>query len=176
MIGQKAISRALAAGGAALVLTSFASGARAQGAEAASVARAELPPPAARKNVLLAGVGITTFFSGLGLLSSLAFSPSDPGSSELKIPIAGPWLALANTRCPATEPDCGAKPFLLAANRIIVGLGQVGGLAVIGEGVFLRTGAPEASHAKRRRPAKVRAIAVPVMHDRGAGAAVTGIF
>ena len=49
-------------------------------------------------------------------------------------------MALADTGCAETDPDCSVVLLVLrAAFNIIDGVGQAGGLAIVGEGLFLNT-------------------------------------
>src|SRR4051812_34601263 len=64
----------------------------------------EYPPPSARWGVVAAGLGTTAVAYGAALGASYIY-PDVPGTNQLRIPIAGPWLAIAHNGCPADEPD-----------------------------------------------------------------------
>ncbi|HEV8550399.1 MAG TPA: hypothetical protein VGQ57_15250 [Polyangiaceae bacterium] len=56
----------------------------------------------------------------------------------MRIPVAGPWLAMKDLRCGAGEPNCGTA--LEIVRGILAGLdgvGQAGGLLITLEAVFL---------------------------------------
>jgi hypothetical protein len=101
----------------------------------------ELPPPAAKPNTIVAGAVSAAAFYGAGVAASYLF-PDAPGGRDLRIPVAGPWLSLRSTGCAKSDPGCGAGVIAIRALLTILdGVGQLGGLAVIGEGLFLNTSA-----------------------------------
>jgi hypothetical protein len=113
----------------------------------------DLPPPSARWNLALTGLGITAAFYGAALVPSFGWQ-TGPWAPELRIPIVGPWLAMPDFKCGRHHYACGAP--LVAVRGILAGLdgvGQIGGLAVALESVFLpvrrsdRAGRLEAPHA-----------------------------
>jgi len=108
-------------------------------ASAPDVAPPEYPPPSARWGVVAAGLGTTAVAYGAALGASYIY-PDVPGTNDLRIPIAGPWLAIAHNGCPADEPDCSKTIVVL---RSIVsaldGIAQAGGLAIALEGLFMPT-------------------------------------
>jgi hypothetical protein len=139
----------------ALALAFFSSStAWAQNAPAAAPAveyeAPEYPPPSTRWKVVTAGLGTTATFYGAAVAASYIFPESvTPGTSQLRIPVVGPWLAIGKGGC-APGDDCST---VLAVMRIILtsidGAAQAGGLAVAVEGIFMPTqevapGAPRA--------------------------------
>lgn len=97
------------------------------------------PPPSAQPNLILIGAGITVGWYGAAYGLSYLW-PDAPHASDLRIPVAGPYMALANTGCGANESDCGT--FTLVIRTVLTGLtavGQTGGVLAMIEGVFLRT-------------------------------------
>jgi hypothetical protein len=135
----------------------------------------DLPPPGTRTTTIVAGAATTVVSYGLALGASFLIDEQDHrGTKELRIPIAGPWLSLGKTRCPESDPDCNALPLALGALLTIVdGVVQAGGLAVIGEGLFLKTssGRPQ----QKAEGPTVRA--VPFNFERGGvGLGVVGSF
>lgn len=139
----------------------------------------EYPPPSTRWGLLAVGAGSSLAWYGGGLAFSYAW-PDAPGASDLRIPVAGPWMALADTGCADGDPDCST--FMVVARAILTtmnGIGQAGGLAVVGEALFLPTSEP-ASATRRtpaRRAASVRVQALPVMDPQGGvGLGVFGQF
>src|SRR5450432_1855965 len=142
--------RIAVASAAALSLFVLGSAAHAQTPPAAAPGvefeEPEYPPPSTRWKVLGAGLGTTAVFYGAALGSSYLF-PDEPGMDQMKKPIIGPWLALANGGC----PDGGDCSTALAIVRVVFtaldGAAQAGGLAVALEGMFMPTqesGAPRA--------------------------------
>jgi hypothetical protein len=138
------------------------------------------PPPRARLRLALVGIGATAATYGLSVGASYAW-PDAPGADALRIPIAGPWLALADTGCPAEERNCEIVPVVFRAVLTgVAGVIQLGGLAVLGESLFLPTRDPvrdaEASRkgagrVKGRRAATLRSWTLTpiVPADLGAG-------
>lgn len=97
------------------------------------------PPPSTRWKLVLGGVGTTAAFYALAQPFSYAW-PDAPGGRDLRIPVAGPWIAIKNNGCAEDNPDCSrlwvwTRGILTALD----GLGQAGGLLIALEGVFLTT-------------------------------------
>ncbi|HEY6079914.1 MAG TPA: hypothetical protein VIW29_13965 [Polyangiaceae bacterium] len=133
------------------------------------------PPPGARANHILAGIGVTAVGYGLAVAGSYLTSEY-PGEKQLRIPVVGPWMAVARTGCPADEPDC--SPFGLAFGAALVifdGIVQAGGLAIIGEGLFLRTSSRPAPAPKKAAHLSVRAVPLD-FGKRGLGLGFAGTF
>jgi hypothetical protein len=132
------------------------------------------PPPAARWNLVLGGFGATAAWYGAAVGFSYWF-PDAPGAEDLRIPVAGPWMALADTGCADDDPDCSTLIVVLRAILTTVdGVGQAGGLLVMTEGLFLPTRAPA---ARRRRSAALELRPAPLVTGRdGLGLAVNGKF
>lgn len=82
---------------------------------------------------------------------SFAF-PDAPGAKDLRIPIAGPWMAIANNGCPPNEPDC-SKVWVVMRTILtaIDGIGQAAGIGFALEGIFLPTQEPRPK-SERPRP------------------------
>ena len=96
------------------------------------------PPPSARTNLLLAGGVTTAAWYGLALASSFAW-PDTVGAKDLRIPIAGPWMALGDSGC-GNVSDCSKVIVVLRAIATTIdGIGQASGLAIAAEGLFLPT-------------------------------------
>ena len=146
----------------------------------------ELPPPGARTTHIVAGAATTVVSYGLALGASYLFAPEDlNGAKDLRIPSAGPWMALGRTGCPTSEPDCSAATLVVGAILMIFdGVAQAGGLGVIGEGVFLNTSSarPAAQKAQSgqtpgRYAAQATVRAVPFNFGKdGVGLGVIGTF
>jgi hypothetical protein len=134
------------------------------------------PPPSARWGLLAAGAGTTLVWYG-GAVGFSYLWPDAPGANDLRVPIAGPWLALADTGCADDNPDCSTFTVVLRAILTAVdGIGQAGGLAVVGEALFLPTAAAPSSPAPRRQAA-LSVKPVPMLAGGGAvGFGLVGQF
>ncbi len=98
----------------------------------------QYPPPSARTNLLIAGAATTAAWYGLALGSSYIW-PDTVGANELRIPVAGPWIAVGHSGC-GNVADCHKVIVVLRAIATVLdGIGQASGLALIGEGLFLPT-------------------------------------
>lgn len=141
------------------------------------------PPPSARTNLLLAGAASTAAWYGLALASSFAW-PDTVGAKDLRIPIAGPWMALGETGC-GNVSDCSKVLVVLRAIATTIdGIGQAGGLAIAAEGLFL----PTQERRDRKRAAAERRHTIqpsasfswrPTFVDAGknsVGVGVLGVF
>lgn len=97
------------------------------------------PPASAQWKVVVGGLGATAVFYGLAQPFSYVWADS-PGMMELRYPVVGPWMALANNTCPAGNPDCSTV-WLVARGvlEVLDGIAQAGGLGVALEGIFLKT-------------------------------------
>jgi hypothetical protein len=141
----------------------------------------EYPPPSTRWGLLAVGAGTSLVWYGGGLACSYLW-PEAPGARDLRIPVAGPWMALADTGCADGDPDCST--FMVVTRAILTtmnGIGQAGGLAIVGEALFLPTAEAEAQAAARRaaarRTSSLRVRALPVLApDGGVGLGVFGQF
>lgn len=105
------------------------------------------PAPWTRSQVAAIGAATTAGSYGLAVGASYLF-PGARGADQLRIPVAGPWLALGETGCPADDPHCPIVPIVIRA--VLTGLDgvmQAGGLFVMLEGAFMPTRrvAPEPS-------------------------------
>jgi len=146
----------------------------------------DLPPPSARTTHIVAGATTTVLSYGLALGASYLFKPEDlNGSKDLRIPIAGPWMALGKTGCPQTSPDCSTVTLVIGAILTVFdGVAQAGGLGIIGEGLFLKTSngasAPrkaQSGQAPGLFAAETTVRAVPVNFGKdGVGLGVVGTF
>ena len=138
---------------------------------------ADLPPPSARTTTIVAGAATTAVSYGLALGASYLWSEDElRGSKDLRIPIAGPWMALGKTGCPTASPGCSTVTLVIGAVlEIFDGVAQAGGLGVIGEGLFLNTSSGKAAPKKAASGPTVRA--VPFNFERGGvGLGLVGSF
>ncbi len=132
-----------------------------------------VPPEGTSSRLVWTGVGLAAGWYAVNLGASLLWQDA-PASSDWRIPVAGPWMALGDVRCGEPETSCG--DFLLTARTaitLIASVGQVGGLFAIAEGLFLKTPANGAPAAQAREP---RWMAMPVALPGGAAVHLVGEF
>lgn len=100
------------------------------------------PPPSVRPKLIAAGLGLFALSYGAGLIVA-ELAPTQPGIANFRIPIAGPWMAIPENRCiEFASTDCTPE---LAGRGIIygvVGLAQIGGLALVTEAILMKTQVP----------------------------------
>jgi hypothetical protein len=98
------------------------------------------PPPMARWGVMGIGLATTGFFYGAAVGMSYLY-PDVPGVTDLRKPIIGPWMAIVNNGCAASEgQDCSTVWLVFRAiAEGIDGVAQAGGVLVMLEGVFMPT-------------------------------------
>lgn len=133
------------------------------------------PPPSTRPNLLLVGAGVTVGWYGIAIATSYGWRKADSADS-LRIPVAGPYMALTKTRCGAAETSCNT--FQVVMRTIITSLslvGQTGGVLAMLEGAFVPTSATS-DQARAPRPAKRHVAVVPTPMTSGGGVAVFGEF
>jgi hypothetical protein len=110
----------------------------------------DYPPPAARWGVIGIGLATTAFAYGVATAVSHGF-PDAPGAQDLRTPIIGPWMAIANNGC--APDDSGCSRVWIVMRTIATGIGglaQAGGILVAIEGIFMPT--QYASGAPLRAP------------------------
>jgi hypothetical protein len=134
------------------------------------------PPSSARTGLILGGLATTAVWYGATTGVSYLW-PDAPGAEQLRIPVAGPWLALGETGCPEGEPDCGIGWVVFRATlTTLSGIAQFGGVYVALEGVMLPTAPPKEQNAP---PAKstFRVAPVPIVAGSdGVGLGLVGQF
>jgi hypothetical protein len=136
----------------------------------------DLPPPSTRWNVLFTGLAVTGISYGLALGASYVW-PDGRTSEELRVPIVGPWMAIADTGCPEDQTDCSTV--LLVVGAVFTGIDgvlQAGGLGIALESAFM----PTSSGAKREKRAtsltpSIRPVPYVAGRD-GVGLGVVGTF
>jgi hypothetical protein len=131
------------------------------------------PPSSVRPGLIAGGLVLTAAAYGAGAACAANW-PAIPGSNRLYIPVAGPWIALAEGGCPSDNPDCGASLALRSILLVISGVSQAGGLGVAAEGVFMTTEAD--APAKKEAGAGWRLLPVPIASRGSLGMAVVGRF
>lgn len=129
------------------------------------------PPTSTRWKLILGGAGLTGVAYGATLASSLIWKDV-PGSGAMKIPIAGPWIALGQNKCAPDSPDCGAILYVRGALEILSGIVQVSGLGLVGEGIFMTTEA-DGDKPKAARPMMMP---MPIVTGTTTGLGVVGTF
>jgi hypothetical protein len=130
------------------------------------------PPSLVRPKLIAGGLAITGLAYGAGFLAASSW-PEVPGSSELKIPVVGPWIALTKNDCAKDDSDCGFILYMRGFLTIIDGLMQAGGVGIAGEGVFMTT---EASAAPEARASAITVRPAPIVEGTGVGLGVVGTF
>lgn len=143
------------------------------------------PAPSARLPLFAVGAATSLVWYGAALGGAYLY-PTANGADELRIPIAGPWMSLAETGCPSTTPNCST--FWMVVGGILKGfsgLGQAGGVLVMIEGLFLPTVEPPAQASSARwqlKPAErstfqaSNVVVLPAPLPGGAGLSVLGLF
>lgn len=126
------------------------------------------PPSSVRLPLVLGGLAFSATAFGATAASAAGW-PDAPGASKLYIPVAGPWLALAENRCPADGSSCDAMVYVRGILEVLSGLAQIGGLAVAAEGVLATTEAGEPEAAARWRVS-------PLVSGTLAGLSIRGDF
>jgi hypothetical protein len=156
----------------------------------------EQPPESARPRIVLTGIALTAVWYGAGVGTSYLWSKA-PNAHDLRLPIVGPWMALGDIGCGPRESHCPKGIIVLrTALAVLSGIGQVGGLAVATEGVFMSSAdtaagasssnatpapgdGPEAgssSSGPRASRAERNWAAVPVVLPTGAALSFVGRF
>jgi hypothetical protein len=138
----------------------------------------DFPEANTRGRIAAAGLAITAGFYGAAVGASYMW-PNSPGAEELRVPVAGPWMALAQTGCPDQDPNC--QTFIVVIRAVLTtldGIAQVGGLGVAVESVFMPTRNRRATETQAFRPTKERRVrAVPFATGRDAvGVGIVGRF
>lgn len=127
------------------------------------------PPSSVRFPLIAGGVGVLGLAYGLGAMCA-GLWPEVPGSEPwLYIPVIGPWAAIAQSGCAEDDPDCSAIIYIRGVLYVLSGITQIGGLGLIGEGIFMTTEAEGA-------PPKASWTIVPMASSNQAGLAAVGTF
>lgn len=134
----------------------------------------EYPPPGTGTTVALAGGAIFLGWYGGALASSFIWS-DEPGLKDLRYPVVGPWLSLRDANsCSGGECSTGTVVARVALT-IVDGIGQLGGLGALVEGLCMPKEGPAASRVVSTREERVHA--APFLTGRGdMGLSVWGAF
>jgi hypothetical protein len=186
--GQKAAvacSRGLGWWCAALACAALATGsppARADEPERPLVHNPEAyPPSSAQTRLLLLGTAVLAGWYVAAVIPSYSF-PHAQGARELRYPVVGPWMSLAESKCETGNPHCDSTVMVVirAVLTALDGVGQAGGLALAVEGAFMRTAPTSRTVAapKQRKPsARWEVRPVPLLSNRGeVGVGLAGRF
>lgn len=140
------------------------------------------PPSGTQLPLAAVALGTSAVWYGAAVGFSYLW-PDAPGAEDLRIPVAGPWMALADTGCADDDPDCSI--FIVIIRAVLTSIdavGQTGGVLVAAEAAFLPTQEPVAAPRKRplprlRRDEGLRLTPTPMVSGRdGIGIGVLGQF
>lgn len=102
-----------------------------------------LPPAGVRLPTLLGGLAFTGVWYGGGVALAAGW-PDPPGMKQLRVPVAGPWMALAHQGC-SVPGDCGFADYVRPFFFVLSGIAQAGGIGVMLESILIPTGQPGAT-------------------------------
>lgn len=97
------------------------------------------PPSSVRPKIIIGGLSLFALSYGAGFLVS-SLIPEQPGIARLQYPVVGPWIGITENKCVEYgSTDC--TPELVGRGVIyaVAGLAQVGGLALVTEGLVMKT-------------------------------------
>ncbi len=133
------------------------------------------PDESARSSVLYAGAAVALGGYGIAFGTSYLWSNA-PTAQDLRLPIVGPYYALAGAKCGPDESGCSTLPVVIrSVFAALGGIGQIGGLALLVEGLFLPTSTSAESHASARISESTLYF-TPTATDDGMGLLVGGTF
>ena len=137
------------------------------------------PPPLTRLKLI--GLGLLISGGAWGAsFGSAQYWNTVPGAGQLKIPIAGPWLALGKSGCATDDVGCsGAKIGVRGAIYVLDGITQLAGLGLIAEAIVMKTesSAPDKKAAfLGLRYRGVEVTPVPVTSPTFTGVGLVGTF
>lgn len=138
------------------------------------------PRSSAQANLILIGAAVSVGWYGIAVGTSYLWPDSD-GAGSLRVPVAGPFMALAKTGCGSGEPDCDKVGLVLrTVVTVLSSVGQAGGLLAIGEGLFLPTASGRRAAAPRpgfKPLVRPNVSVTPVVVGRsGIGLSLSGSF
>jgi hypothetical protein len=133
-------------------------------------------------SLVLAGAAITLGSYGVAFGTSYLW-PHAPTAEDLRLPIVGPAMAVAGAGCAEREREAGCSTPIVVVRTVLAaigGIGQLGGLALIAEGLFLPTSAPSAQAPdvleSANDSAPTHVWISPTASDDGFGLSVGGAF
>jgi hypothetical protein len=125
--------------------------------------------------VLVAGASVALVSYGLAFGSSFFWADA-PTAQDLRLPVVGPYYALAGAKCGPQESGCSVVTVVIrSVLATLSGIGQIGGLALLAEGVFLPTSASGESRTVATRSEPTLYFS-PAATDDGVGLLVGGAF
>jgi hypothetical protein len=134
----------------------------------------DLPSPGTRWALFGTGLAVTGVSYGMVLGASYIW-PDARYSDEVRVPVAGPWMAIVgDTGCPKHDPDCSTV--LLVVVAILTGIDgvlQAGGVGMAIESAFLPTSS--APPAKKSLAPTLHPVPIVAGRD-GVGLGVVGTF
>jgi hypothetical protein len=139
------------------------------------------PATGTGSSLIVAGSGIALGGYAIGFGTSYLWADA-PTAADLRLPVVGPVLALAGAGCGNGEAGCGTLSVVVrSVFAVISGIGQLGGLALITEGLFLPTAdAPSSAQSAREiqhpSTATPRFVFSPVATDTTLGFNLGGQF
>jgi hypothetical protein len=137
------------------------------------------PPPLVRLKLIALGVLVSGGAWGASF-GSAQYWNTVPGAAQLKIPVAGPWLALGQSGCATDDVGCsGAKIGVRGALYVLDGITQLAGLGLIVQAIVMKTEstAPEKKAAfLGLRYRGVEVTPVPVTSPTLTGLGLVGTF
>lgn len=128
------------------------------------------PPSSVRAKIIIGGLGLFALSYGTSFLVS-ELIPEQPGIAKLQYPVVGPWMGIAENKCVEYgSTDC--TPELVGRGVIygVVGLAQIGGLALVTEALVMKTQAPAP------KPEAAFIMPVPIVSPTMVGLSFTGRF
>jgi hypothetical protein len=157
-----------------LALGLAATPALAQEAAADAEEAPRYPPSSVRPKLIAGGLAVTAIAYGVGYVAATSW-PDAPGADALKIPVAGPWIAIAQNKCgDPKETDCSGAIWLRGLLTGLGGLAQLGGLGLVAEGIFTKTQAPAPKPDESATAIVVHPFPIVTAHSTGIG--VVGTF
>jgi hypothetical protein len=156
-----------------LALALAATPALAQEAAADADDAPRYPPSSVRPKLIAGGLAVAATAYGVGFVAATSW-PDAPGAEALKIPVVGPWIAIAQNKCGIpNETDCSGSIWVRGLLTGLGGLAQLGGLGLVVEGIVMKTQAPAP------KPEETTAFVVrpfPIVNAHSAGVGVFGTF
>jgi hypothetical protein len=132
------------------------------------------PPSSVRVGLIAGGLSLT---AGTYLAAFLSGTVWDdvPGADALKVPVVGPWVALAQSGCAPDQDECAAMLVLRTMLTVLDGLAQVGGVGIAAEGIFMTTEAAGPEPVAEEPPV-LEVSAAPFVSSSSGGVGLVGRF